>query len=195
MTEGRRSDRDQQGPGRQIPSPEASMAAGLGGAERNGAGSVQPLETVRDQSLRPWHERPLPSSSPALTFPPVPPAPRPPAHVTCTLLSDILQSRPPHQPCLVPPHGLRRHSVRTGTEAALQSLLSPSTPAAPGDAREGTGRHVLPQKGRPRPIRAATSSKASPTHGRAACPRCAQAAENPQTVDAGTCGVLPRSRL
>lgn len=132
MTEGRRSDRDQQGPGRQIPSPEASMAAGLGGAERNGAGSVQPLETVRDQSLRPWHERPLPSSSPALTFPPVPPAPRPPPHVTCTLLSDILQSRPPHRPCLVPLHGLRRHSVRTGTETALQSLLSPRHPGLPG---------------------------------------------------------------
>lgn len=150
------------------------------------------LRTVRDQSLRPWHERPLPSSSPALTFPPVPPAPG-----TRDLRPAV---RHPSVPSPTP--ALPRAPARPQTtlcqdgdgNGASVTPVTP-TPGAPGDAREGTGRHVLPQKGRPRPIRAATSSKASPTHGRAACPRCAQAAENPQTVDAGTCGVLPRSRL
>lgn len=192
MTEGRRSDRDQQGPGRQIPSPEASMAAGLGGAERNGAGSVQPLETVRDQSLRPWHERPLPSSSPALTFPPVPPAPG-----TRDLRPAVRHPSVPSPTPALPraPAWPQTTLCQDGDGNGASVTPVTPTPGAPGDAREGTGRHVLPQKGRPRPIRAATSSKASPTHGRAACPRCAQAAENPQTVDAGTCGVLPRSRL
>lgn len=141
MTEGRRSDRDQQGPGRQIPSPEASMAAGLGGAERNGAGSVQPLETVRDQSLRPWHERPLPSSSPALTFPPVPPAPG-----TRDLRPAV---RHPSVPSPTP--ALPRAPARPQTtlcqdgdgNGASVTPVTP-TPGAPGDAREGTGRHVLP---------------------------------------------------
>lgn len=93
----------------------------------------------------------------------------------------------PGTPPEAPPHGAEK--------IVLESLPSPLTPVAPGNARtRGDWRRVLlavtifireEQKGRRLAEGAATSSKRLPPTGEQPALRCAQAAKNQQIIDAG----------
>lgn len=142
MTKGRQSDRDQQVPGRQIPSPEVSMAVGLGEAECNGAGSVQPLEDCQGPQSRALARAPPALLLASTAVSTCAPSPWPVSHTW---------------PNLKLPHSLRGHTLwyrkapgmtpeappGDAKEMVFESFPSSLTPGAPGDAREGTGHHVL----------------------------------------------------